>query len=127
MPSLLVKMSDGTVLDIAATDVNQIAKHCRAREDYSGKRYDPYIVKPHEHVRWPDGTIHFTDEYRQFFVRSGRIIEMRIMGSKYDNGPWKNPEIGDPKTGRLYSFPLSEETVTTLFGKPDKIDKYSIE
>ena len=121
---LLVKMSNGSVIDLARISVDELKRKCGgSKEDCSGRHYCGYDgppILPNE-TKWPAGTMELFDAgcTRNFFVTSGKIIEVQISWNRYDNQA--KPEIGDPNTGKMYSFPLSESDLMALFGKPDQI------
>ena len=122
--NLLIKMSDGSVIDIAKVSVDELKKKCQSSErDCSNTHYcgwDTRPVLPNE-TKWPNGTLELFDSgcTQNFFIASGKIIAVQIgWNPNYDK---VKPEIGDPTTGKMYPFPLSEGDLKSLFGKPDTI------
>ena len=119
-PALLVKMSDGTVLNLATATAGEIQGKCSSIQDWSGNACSDFSTRrrPPDGTRWPAGTIRMQDDSRQFFVRSNRIIAVRI---HWDGHPGPKPEVGNPATGEMHAFPLSGKTVVALFGKPAEV------
>ena len=125
-PALLIKMSDGTILNLATATVDEIRGKCPSIQDWSGNACSDFSTRqrPPHGSRWPEGTIHMQDYSRQFYVLSNQVIAARI---SWDGNPWPKPEVGNPITGEMYTFPLSKKTVVTLFGKPTGVLYHSWE
>ena len=120
--ALLIKLSNGTIVNLATISVNELERNCPGRgEDISAQYYADCasLPLPPKGTRWPPDTKKIFDPFAQFFVHGGKVIALRINWDRYDIR--SQPEIGDAKTGKMYAFPLSEADVITLFGKPAKI------
>lgn len=124
-PPLLIRMSDGTIINTATSDVSTIENKCAGKSDASGLPFCDFSYSepfaPYG-TRWPGGTTELQDIGRRFFVCSNKVIFIQISCNDTDYG--RKPEIGNPVTGAMYAFPFREVTVVSLFGKPDRINKY---
>lgn len=123
-PPLLIRMSDGTIINTATSDVSTIESKCAGRSDMSGLPFHDFCYSesaPYG-TRWPNGSTRLQDAWRVFHVCSNRIIFIQIYWN--DTDKWGKSEIGNPSTGEMYAFPLREATVVSLFGKPDRITEY---
>lgn len=115
-------LSNGTVINLATVSVEELEKKCSGEaEDVSGKYYADFdsLPLPPSGTKWPTDTKKLFDSLAQFFVRDGKVIALRISWNPYDNQG--RPEIGNTKTGNMYTFPLSEAGLIELFGKPTKV------
>lgn len=124
IPPILIRMSDGTIINTGTAEQTLIESKCRGSSDWSGVPFtEGFGVPPIDSsASWPNGTTRFQDLFRIFFVNRGKIISLTLEWQP-GQGPDK-PEIGDPRTGRMYLFPLTQAQVIALFGPPDKFTEY---
>lgn len=125
-PALLIKMSDGTVLNLATASVSEIQEKCPIQSDCSGNACSDLSThqRPPNGTRWPEGTTLMKDDSRRIYVLSNQVIAVRIY---WDGHPLPKPEVGNPRTGEMHTFPLSKETVVSLFGKPKRVTTHLYE
>lgn len=75
-------------------------------------------------VDWPDGAEKIYLGSYTFIVYKNKLLSFsaRHLGTEY----WENiaPRIGKKEQGPFYKFPLNENEVRYLLGKPDKITDF---
>ena len=70
---------------------------------------------------WPTNTLRISFEYWIFFVQNNTILSVFV----WDYGEGKvKPALGNPETGEIYSFPLTQKQVIRIFGTPVVIREY---
>lgn len=62
--------------------------------------------------------------YWIFFLQNDAILSVIV--SDYGVGKVK-PALGNPETGEMYNFPLTQNQVIRIFGPPDVIREYLAE
>lgn len=124
IPPLLLKMSDGSVINTGETNVQTLTSKCAGRSDASGAWFtDIGTPAMALNEKWPDGAIQLQDQARVFVVQSNVLISF-CAGWNPHGDDFPPPQIGNPRTGKWYTFPLQEEDLIELFGEPEIIREY---
>lgn len=107
IPPLMVKLQDGTVFNLAL-DAEALASKCDDMSwDSAYTRGLPPDVRP------------LVDPRRGFWfsLQANKILVFTMRGA--------GRQIGVPSTGKWYTFPLKEDELVEIFGKPDEIKDFS--
>jgi len=145
-PSVRVKLPDDTIINLSGVDVAQVLRQkARGTSDFTGAVFHD-IGSPSMDLygKWPDGTLRLQIHGWVFHVHSNRLISFRVSYTDYSKKEiydtmthmdgtktvkkrenyGSTPAIGRADEDLLYNFPLTQEQVIHVFGKPDKIREY---
>lgn len=120
VPPILVRLTDGTIINLAEISMDSLKKKATSVEDVSG-HYCSEISSGNligTDERWPNGTWRLYFGFWVFFVQGEDILS--FFGTDWGED-WRMSAIGIPKENKLYDFPLSQAQVIHIFGSPDKI------
>jgi len=126
VPPLVIRLPNGAEVDLTETSVEQLKKQGSACSAGGNLFFDIGSDSLDPGSRWPTGTERLQIlPWWEFYVHDGRIISFHVY---YRPGHWlatdQKPAIGAPKTDVLYKFPMSQNEVMDVFGRPDKIREY---
>ena len=125
-PPIMARLPDGSVVNLADVSIHTLKGQASAISDVSGTRCHEIAAGNlvGNNSRWPDGTLRLQLEVWLFFVHDDQILAFKVWN--YNPGYWTGEvaAIGKPANGELYEFPLTEEQVIKVFGKPDSIREY---
>ena len=125
-PALVVRLPSGTVVNLAETSMDQIKEQAASVSFVGGYFFrDIGSGNMDPGSKWPEGTERIQVQSWVFFVHDGRIISFQVY---YRSEGWKwtgqIPALGAPGESVLYEFPLNQNEVLSVFGKPDLIREY---
>ena len=143
IPAVRVNLPDGTILNLAETNIVQMLKQkTNSRIDLTGTVfYDIGSPSMDLYGKWPAETLELQFENRSFWVHDDQLIAFRVVYNDYAKdkvcdtvtqmGGSKSvirrtnigsvPTIGKSDEEKTYVFPLTQEEVIHVFGLPDKI------
>jgi hypothetical protein len=122
-PPVRARFPDGTVVNLAEVTTNRLKDFAWSMKDVSGDSCAEIAAADfvEDHATWPTNTLRIQFNYWLFFVQDDSVLSVSVWD--YGKGELK-PAIGNPATGAVYEFPLSQDQVIHIFGTPDVIKEY---
>jgi len=121
-PAILVRLPDGDVVNLANISPKVLMNKASGFSDVGGSFCHEInvgqLVDPN--ACWPENTFRLQFEYWLFFVKDESILSFRVDSRSWNEGG-QTPAIGTPENNELFEFPLKQEQVIKVFGRPDKI------
>ena len=115
-PPLIVRFQSGVEVNLAEITEPQLRE--QATSSFS------------KGMEWDESTKQIRVGHWQFWIRDGQILFFTVTYSDETHlGKWtgRTAAIGNPKDGILYEFPLKQQEVISVFGKPDRIREFLAE
>lgn len=125
-PAMRLRLPDGTVVDTGDLDIRVLMAKDPSPENMTGKVfYDTGGPSMDLYGPWPDGTQHLQINSWNFYLHDNRLISFRVY---YRTERWRYhgeiPAIGKSGEKTLFPFPMTQEQVIHVLGKPDRIREY---
>jgi len=145
IPAIRAKLPDGTIVNLGRVDVAQLLRQKTRGTDLTGTVfYDIVSPSMDPYGKWPAGTLRLQMHGWNFRVHDNRLISFTVIYTDYSKEEiydtttlmdgtktverrknyGSTPAIGRADEDLLFNFPLTQEQVIHVFGKPDKISEY---
>lgn len=125
VPAILARLPHGDVVNLANIPPRVLMDSASSVSDVGGDWCHEINVGQlaDPNARWPHNTLRVQFEYWLFFVKDESILSFRADSRGWNQGG-QVPSFGTPDNNELFEFPLKQEQVIKVFGKPDKIREY---
>ena len=126
-PELLIKLRNGSIINLSKVTPTFIQKHGHVfNEDFCS---NSCYKRGKEYEKWPDTAKQWVIYPWNFIINKGKIEGVSIIYNpasfKEENKEKEHiPAIGKVGNRNLKEFPLSETDIIDIFGVPDEVIEY---